>query len=269
MIRRIGCFLILIVLVLVLGGCSKERMQADVEPEEVIVFAAASLTESFTELAAEFEKLESGKVKVILNFSGSQSLKLSLENGAKADIFACANTEYMEELKDKGFVKDYSVFAQNRLALIKNINSKFQIQKLGDLSIADIKIAVGDINLPAGMYWEQALKMAVDSGELSALEKSGIENNIKSRELNVKDIVSKVALNAADVGVVYKTDVTKSVSDKVEVIDIPVFEKFTADYTIAVIEPASNKPETSKFYNFMMSENGRKILEKYNFITDS
>ncbi|NLD46952.1 MAG: molybdate ABC transporter substrate-binding protein [Clostridiaceae bacterium] len=268
MIRRIGCLFILVVLLFVLGGCSKEKMQADKEPGEVMVFAAASLTESFTELAAEFERLESGKVKVILNFSGSQSLKISLENGAKADIFACANTKYMEELKEKGLVKDYSVFAQNRLALIKNINSRFQVQKLGDLSKADIKIAVGDINLPAGMYWEQAIEMAVDSGELSISEKSGIENNIKSRELNVKDVVSKAVLNAVDVGVVYRTDITKAVSDKVEIIDIPVFEKFTAEYTIAALEPASGNPEASNFYNFVMSESGSEILEKYNFLTD-
>jgi molybdate transport system substrate-binding protein len=262
-------YFIYFVLAFALTGCGVEKEPADQDkPGEIIVFAAASLTESFNELAAEFEKLENGTVKVIYNFAGSQALKTSVENGAKADIFASASVRYMEELEEKGFVSGYSIFAQNRLVLIKNKNSSYSITKLGDLSAEGMKIAVGDESVPVGMYWEQALETAYADGELKADEISGIERNIKTRELNVKDVVSKVTLNEVDVGVVYKTDVAKVVLEKVEEIDLPVFQKFDSNYPAAVLKDSEGNAEALKFYYFLLSDKGSKILEKYNFITD-
>ncbi len=269
MVKRIYAFFICIVLALTLIGCGAEQKQANQEkPEEIIVFAASSLTESFNELAAEFEKLENGTVKVVYNFAGSQVLKTSVENGAKADIFASASVKYMEELEEKGFVSGYSIFAQNRLVIIKNINSSYSITKLGDLSAEGMKIAVGDESVPVGMYWEQALEAAYADGELKAGERSSIERNIKTRELNVKDVVSKVTLNEVDAGVVYKTDVTNAILEKVEEIDLPVFQKFDSNYPAAVLKDSEGKTEALKFYNFLLSDKGKEILKKYNFLTD-
>lgn len=269
MAKRIyGCF-ICTVLAFALTGCGVEKKHANRDkPEEIMVFAAASLTECFNELAVEFEKLENGTVKVVFNFAGSQTLKTSVENGAKADIFASASINYMEELEKKGFVSGYSIFAQNRLVLIRNINSSYSITKLGDLSAEGMKIAVGDESVPVGMYWEQALETAWADGELKADERSSIEGNIKTRELNVKDVVSKVVLNEVDAGVVYKTDVTKAVLEKVEEIDLPVFQKFDSYYPAAVLKDSEGKIEALKFYNFLLSDKGKEILEKHGFITD-
>ncbi len=268
MAKRIyGCF-ICTVLVFALTGCGMEKAYANRDkPEEIMVFAASSLTECFSELAAEFEKLENGTVKVVFNFAGSQALKTSVENGAKADIFASASVRYMEELEQKGFVSGYSIFAQNRLVLIRNKNSSYSITRLGDLSAEGMKIAVGDASVPVGMYWEQVLETAYADGELNADERSGIERNIRTRELNVKDVVSKVALNEVDAGIVYKTDVTRAVLEKVEEIDLPVFQKFDSYYPAAVLKESEGKIGALKFYNFLMSDKGKEILEKYGFIT--
>lgn len=268
MAKRIyGCF-ICTVLVFALTGCGMEKAYANRDkPEEIMVFAASSLTECFSELAAEFEKLENQTVKVVFNFAGSQALKTSVENGAKADIFASASINYMEELEEKGFVSGYSIFAQNRLVIIKNKNCSYSITKLGDLSAEGLKIAVGDESVPVGKYWEQALETAYADGKLKADEKTGIEGNIKTRELNVKDVVSKVMLNEVDAGVVYKTDVTKGVSEKVEEIDLPVFRKFDSYYPAAVLKESEGKIEALKFYNFLLSDKGKEILEKHGFMT--
>ncbi len=269
MVKRIYAFFICIVLVVTLIGCGAEHKQTNQEkPVEITVFAAASLTESFNEIAAEFEKLDNGTVKVVYNFAGSQALKTSLENGAKADIFASASINYMEELEEKGFVSGYSIFAQNRLVLIKNKKSSYSIAKLGDLSAEGLKIAVGDVSVPVGMYWEQALETAYADGELKSDEISRIERNIKTTELNVKDVVSKVTLNVVDAGVVYKTDVTRSVLEKVEEIDLPVLQRFDSKYPAAVLKDSEGNAEALKFYNFLLSEKGKEILKKYNFITD-
>jgi len=106
---------------------------------------------------------------------------------------------------------------------------------------------VGDESGPVGMYWEQALETAWADGELKADERSSIEGNIKTRELNVKDVVSKVVLNEVDAGVVYKTDVTKAVLEKVEEIDLPVFQKFDSYYPAAVLKDSEGKIEALKF----------------------
>jgi molybdate transport system substrate-binding protein len=273
--KRFFIFVVSIVLILAIAGCGpgaapavQETTQALDEAQEIIVFAAASLTESFGELAGEFEKQEEGRVKVIFNFAGSQALETSVESGARADIFASASLKYMDMLKEKGFVNEYAVFAKNRLILIENNNSGFPVSNLGDLAADGIKIAVGDSSVPVGSYWEKALEEASKTGGVTADEKNAINGNIKTRELNVKDVVSKVVLNEADVGVVYRTDVTDPVAEKVKEIRIPDFEKFDAEYPAAVLKDAEGNSEARKFYDYLLSDTGREILKKYKFLVD-
>lgn len=266
--KRFLSIILLIILIFIQAGCSSTQgAGTQGQIQEITVFAAASLTESFTELASDFEKQEGGKVKVVFNFAGSQSLKASVENGAKADIFASASTNYMEDLKKGGFVDNYSIFAKNSLVLIRNKNSKYAVAKLNDLSAEGIKIAVGDKSVPVGMYWEKAFEAASKDGSITAEEKSSIDNNIKTKELNVKDVVGKVVLNEADAGIVYKTDVTAGVADKVEEVDLTVFSQFSSLYPVAVLKNTENMKEAQKFYEYLLSDKGKAILEKYKFIT--
>lgn len=249
-------------------GCSVQKAVAEgKQTKEITVFAAASLTESFQELAADFEKQEGNKVKIAFNFAGSQTLKTALENGVKADIFASASLNYMDDLKKEGFVKDYHVFLKNRLMLIKNRSSSYHIKTLNDLSAEGLRIAVGDKSVPVGMYWEKAFDRAYKDGIISGEEKTKIEKNIKTRELNVKDVVSKVIINGVDAGVVYKTDVTKENINKLEEINVPALERFDADYPIAILKESEGNNEVRKFYEYVLSDKVKEIFKNYNFIT--
>jgi len=251
------------------SGCGSDKSPAkEKQVKEVVVFAAASMTESLTEIAENFEKQEGSNTKVVLNFAGSQALKTSIEAGTRADIFASANIKYMDELKNEGFVKDYRVFLKNRLVIVKNRSSKFHIEELADLSAEGLKIATGDKNVPVGLYWEKAFEKALEDKIITDGEKAGIEKNIKTREINVKDVVSKVLLNEVDAGIVYRTDVTEAVSEKVQEIDIPVFEQFEADYPIAILKDSQGHVEVEKFYNYILSDKGRGVFKKYKFIAD-
>lgn len=237
------------------------------DTEEITVFAASSLTESFTEIKKIYEK-SNDNIKINFNFAGSQALKTSLENGEKADIFLSANLKYMDDLKAQGFMKDYKVFLKNKLILVRDKNCTVSVKELKDLSYEGISLAVGDKSVPVGDYWEKALSIGVKEGTISTEEKAKIDANIKSRELNVKDVLSKVLLGEVDFGVVYRSDITKGNEDKLEDIELTVFAKCDAEYPVAILKASEEKPEVKKFYNFLISTEVKEILKKYKFIVD-
>lgn len=263
--KRIIWVLILIITALLLG-CTSNKSD-DVKPSEVIVFAAASMTESLNELAKGFETAERD-IKVTFNFAGSQVLKTSIENSTKADIFISASTNYMDDLNKRGYVKDYKLFLKNRIVLASGNKSKVDIKSLKDLTAEGAKIAVGDKSVPVGKYWEEAFGEALKDGTLSEDDKTKIENNIKTRELNVKDVVSKILLNEVDAGVVYKTDITQANADKIKIINIPIFEKFDASYPLAILKGSEDSEAVKKFYDYLLSDKAKKIFKKYGFIVD-
>ncbi|WP_010251808.1 molybdate ABC transporter substrate-binding protein [Acetivibrio cellulolyticus] len=237
------------------------------DKQEITVFAASSLTESFEEIKSVYE-MNNESIKINLNFAGSQALKTSLENGGKADIFVSANLKYMDELRDEGFINQYKVFLRNRLILVKNMNSTFSVEDLKDLSNDGISLAVGDKSVPVGSYWQKVLDSSVEDGLISPGIKAKIDSNIKTRELNVKDVLSKVLLGEVDFGVVYKSDITKGNEGKLEEIDLDAFSKCEADYPLAILKNSEKNTEVQKFYNFLISKEGKDILKKYKFITD-
>jgi molybdate transport system substrate-binding protein len=265
-LKKALSIVLLITFFCLLAGCGGNKVSSGKNEENITVFAAASLSESFTELAREFGRQEGYGIKVDFNFAGSQTLVTSLESGVKADIFASASLNYMDELKNKGLVSKYEIFLRNRLVLIKNKRSEFHIGELKDLASKGMRIAVGDKSVPVGMYWSKSLDTALKDRTIDQNEKNEIESNIKTKELNVKDVVGKVLFDQVDVGVVYATDLTQSNSSKLEAIELPVFEKHIADYPIAVIKSSEQRASVNKFYEFILSEEGKKIFEKYKFI---
>ncbi|HEY9060372.1 MAG TPA: molybdate ABC transporter substrate-binding protein [Pseudobacteroides sp.] len=267
--NKIYVLLLAIVILCMASGCRGENeTAAESSKERIIVFAAASLSESFTEIGREFESKEGNGVKVEFNFAGSQTLKTSLENGVKADIYASAGLSFMDELKDKGFLGEYKVFAKNKLVIANNRRSKYDVKDLKSLTSKGIRIAVGDKSVPVGMYWIKALEQALIDGEINKEEKKLIEINIRTRELNVKDVVSKVYLNEVDAGVVYVTDLTKANPSILKAIEIPAFDKIIASYPIAVLSGSENRDLVKRFYDYVLSDEGKKLLQKYKFITD-
>lgn len=264
--KRTYALVLIMIMSLLLAGCSIAG--AGQQRSEIRVFAAASLAESFTELAKEFEKKEGGHAKIILNFAGSQTLKTSIEAGTKADIFASANRSNMEELKKKGLVDEDKVFVKNKLVLVKNRKSKYTVGSLADLTAEGLKIAVGDKRVPVGSYWEKALDKALKDEVIDGTVLAGIEKNIKTRELNVKDVVSKVLVNEVDAGVVYRTDVNEENSKKLEFVELPLFEKFIADYPIAILKDSKGHPAVKKFYEYILSDRGKEVFARNKFIVE-
>ncbi|HNR57973.1 MAG TPA: molybdate ABC transporter substrate-binding protein, partial [Methanothrix sp.] len=142
---------------------SSSAVSAD-EPEELVVFTAASLTGAFSEIAEMYED-ETG-IKVVSNFDGSQALRTQIEHGAYADVFASANNKQMNALKDLGLMNNSSVsiFTRNKLSLIIPKDNPAEISNLRDIVKPGVKIVIGTKDVPVGDYALQIIdKLGNDS----------------------------------------------------------------------------------------------------------
>ena len=125
---------------------------------EITVFAAASLTEAFKEIALVFEEDYPG-AKVIFNFAGTPTLRTQLEQGARADVFASANREQMDLARESGIVEaTSSTFARNALAIITPSDNPAAIESAADLAREGLKLVVAQEDVPVGAYTRQALQ---------------------------------------------------------------------------------------------------------------
>ncbi len=229
------------------------------------VFAAASLTGSFTEIGTAFQQQHSN-VTVKFNFNGSQILEQQIANGAPADVFASADQTNMQKASDAGLVNTPQVFVKNRLVVIIPTSNPGNINSLKDLSKKGLKIVIGANAVPAGKYSRQALANLSQSPDYGSSFANEVLANVVSEEQNVKAVVQKVQLGEADAGFVYVTDVTSAVADKVKTIDIPDPYNVIAQYPIAVIKSSPHPSDAQSFVDFVLSPNGQAILKKYNFI---
>ncbi|PKN89540.1 MAG: molybdate ABC transporter substrate-binding protein, partial [Chloroflexi bacterium HGW-Chloroflexi-7] len=164
------------------------------ESTTLTVLAAASLTESFTELGAIFESQNSG-VEIAFNFAGSQSLSEQLDQGAQADVFASASMKYMTAAVDTNRINENEVknFTSNRLVVIFPKNNPAGITSLADLAKPGIKIDLADKAVPVGQYALDFLNKTVANPSFDENYKDNVLANVVSYEENVKAVVTKIA----------------------------------------------------------------------------
>jgi molybdate transport system substrate-binding protein len=241
--------------------------QAEEQPSvtgELMVFAAASLTEPFTEMGKRLELSHPG-LKVIYNFTGSPALRMQLEQGAHADVFASADTTQMEQAKQSGVVQGESpIFVKNRLVVIVPKANPGKVAEFRDLAKPGLKLDLTNAKVPVGNYSRQAISKAnADYG--ADFEKQALAN-IVSEEDNVKQVVTKVQLGEADAGIVYVSDVTPKVSKDVQTIPIPEAYNQIATYPIALTKEVKNSAAAQVFIAFVLSVEGQAILKAHNFI---
>lgn len=261
-------------MILLLGGCSQSAARpassaisslsasSHTGPTEITVFAAACLTESFTELGADI--LKSDNIKVKFNFAGSQDLVQAVEQGAKVDVLAFANESYMKEMKTKGYVNSYDIFAKNTLVACKLKSNPKSLATFSDLGKPGISIIAGDKSTPCGSYFDTV----ISKSKLSDAQKKAINANIKSREMNVKQVIAKIQSGNGDFGIVYTSDVTDAVKDSIEEVKLPEFDAANPQYFIAAMKSSARSKAAKKFVQLVESDKGRAVLKKYKFITD-
>ena len=220
---------------------------------ELTVFAAASLTDAFGELAAAFEADHPG-VTVTLNFAASSALREQIMAGAPADVFASASTADMEQLAEAGAVAgEAQVFARNRMTIAVPAGNPAGITGLADFADPDLLIGLCAAEVPCGKYGARAL------------ESAGITPSVDTYEPDVRSLLTKIAAGELDAGIVYVTDVA-SAGDAVESIAIPEANAVEATYPVAVLADAPNPDTAAEFVAFVLSAQGQEILAAFGFL---
>ncbi len=264
-LKRYRPLTLLLVIFLTACGASTTPTPAPAIEKQTItlkVFAAASLTDAFTEIGAAFDAANPG-VTTTFNFAGSQALRTQIEEGAPADVFASASGKEMDTLVTGSFVtKDVpQVFLTNKLVVILPSNNPTALKKLEDLATPGIKIVFAAEEVPVGKYARQALDLM--DASFGAGYKDKVLANIVSNENNVRQVVAKVQLGEADAGIVYASDVIAA--PELKSIEIPTDLNIIARYPIAPLVKSKNGDLAAKFIEYVLSAEGQALLAKWGF----
>lgn len=231
-------------------GCSSQNASSG--QTTLTVFAAASLTESFSALKNEFEAQHHG-VTVAYNFAGSSALVQQMTNGAKADVFASADQPTMDKAVKAGVIDgNPSVFATNRLTIAVAPGNPKGIKSFADLTRAGLTVVACAPQVPCGAATQKV------EGNTHVTVKPA------SEEQDVKQVLTKVESGDADAGLVYVTDAA-SAAGKVAQVDFPESAQAVNNYPIAVVKGTPRADLARQFEQFVLSEQGRGELAKAGF----
>jgi len=217
----------------------------------ITVFAAASLSDAFTELAQAFEAAHDG-ASVELSFAGSSSLREQILAGAPADVFASANVSNMEEVIDAGEVGSATVFATNRLQIAVPAGNPAGVDGLADFADPDLLIGLCAEEVPCGVLGRQVLDAA------------GVTPAPDTAEPDVRALLTKVEAGELDAGLVYVTDVLAAGAG-VEGIDLPADIDVATSYTIGTVAGSGNPDLAAAFVALVRSDEGQAVLQRAGF----
>lgn len=255
------CALVAALLFLSVLGCKRGEPTPAAREDQLVVFAAASLRDAFTAMAEDFKRSHPG-VEVTFNFAGTQELRTQLEHGASADVFASADPRHMDALVRGGRASAPVVFARNEPVIIVAREAGSAIRGLADLPNAT-GIVIGTPEVPIGRYTLQILDRAAPT--LGGDFRARVEAKVVSRELNVRQVLSKVRLGEAQAGFVYRTD-AQTTSD-VTVVSIPPDINVIAEYPIAVVSGAAHPELARAWVDFTLSDAGQGALRRAGFVS--
>ena len=211
-----------------------------------MVFAAASLKQSFTDIGRRFEKDNPGAA-VEFSFAGSSDLVAQLVQGAAADVFASADTSSMDKAQRAGLIAGQPVnFASNTLTIAVAPGNPKHINSFRDLMDARLSVVVCAPQVPCG------------SATRNAEQAVGVVLNPVSEESSVSAVLSKVTTGQADAGLVYVTDVLGS-GGRAEAVSFPESAGVVNTYPIAPLVESKNASLAGKFVALVCGPLGGQI----------
>ena len=219
---------------------------------DITVFAAASLTEAFTEVGEAFTAANPD-AKATFSFDASSALVQQITEGAPADVFASADTANMDKLTEAGLNgTDPVVFATNLLTIIVAPGNPKGITGVADLANTDLVTVICAPEVPCGRYANEIFTNA------------GVTVTPDSLEQNVRGVVTKVTAGEADAGIVYITDVTAA-GDDAAMVEIPADINVVAQYPIATVKDSASPEVGEAFIDFLTGADGQVIMSEYGF----
>lgn len=252
--RAGGWLAVLIVLVVLVGaaGCRNAKQDGSGSARTLDVLAAASLAETFEEMAERFEADHPG-VEVRLVLESSATLAGQVAEGAPADVLATADQASMQRALDAGAVGEPDVFAANQLVLVTPARNPARITGLKDLDDPSVSYVTCVETAPCGSLAERLLS----------------ENDVtvepRSLEIDVKAVLAKVTSDEADAGLVYATDALAARSE-VTTLPIPGADEALATYPIAVVDQADEPELAAAWVKLVLSGEGQEVLSRAGFL---
>ena len=263
-----------------LAGCGssntttadKGSAPTETEQTELVVFAAASMTETLEEIKETYEA-EHEIVTLTFNFDSSGTLKTQIEEGADCDVFISAGQEQMDQLDITAdaavntdgldFVEDGSRIdlLENKVTLVVPEENETGIESFDDLKtkleIGDIMLAMGNSDVPVGQYTQKILQYyGLDEQALADAGKITYGSN-------VKEVTTQVAEGSVDCGVIYCTDAFSA--------DLTVVDEATAEmcgqviYPAAVMKNSSDVDAAQEFLDYLTTDEAMKVFESVGF----
>ncbi|HEX2784145.1 MAG TPA: molybdate ABC transporter substrate-binding protein [Ilumatobacteraceae bacterium] len=220
---------------------------------DVVVFAASSLTEAFTEMGTAF-KVDNPDANVTFNFAGSGDLVTQITQGAPADIFVSADDKNMKKMTDAGEnVGEPVSIAKNTMEIIVEKGNPKGITSVADLARSDLIVVLCAETVPCG------------SSAAAVLKNAAVTASPKSLEDKVKGVVTKVSAGEADAGIVFVTDVNAA-KDSADGVEIPADINVINNYPMVLTKEATNPTAAQAFADYVASDAGQAILGKYGFL---
>lgn len=238
------------------GAADEAEDGAEGPSGTLTVFAAASLTDVFTELGDQL-MADHPDLEIRFNFAGSSALATQLTQGAPADVFASANQSQMAVVTDAGLeAADPEVFTENLLEIAVPADNPGDVTGLADFANPDLTLAVCAAAVPCG------------AAAVEVFEAAGITAVPDTEEEDVRAALTKVQLGEVDAALVYASDVQSAGSD-VEGIEFPEAEEAVNDYPICVLADAPNAEAARAFSSLVFSDEGQQALADAGFRTPS
>jgi len=243
------------------------------EKTELVVFAAASMTETLNQIKTDYEA-QHKDITLTYNFDSSGTLKTQIQEGATCDVFISAAQKQMDQLdasKDEtanpeklDFVNSDSRIdlLENKVALVVPDSNPKNIQSFDDLKSklegGDVLMAMGNSDVPVGQYTQKILqyfgldeKALADAGEITYGS-------------NVKEVTTQVSEGSADCGIVYYTD---AYSAGLKVVGEATEEMCGKTiYPAAVMKNSQHQEEAQEFLDYLHSDAASKVFEKVGFV---
>jgi molybdate transport system substrate-binding protein len=233
------------------SGSSSSGATASPAGGTITVFAAASLTESFTQLGKQFEAAHPGDT-VKFSFGPSSGLAEQITSGAPADVFASAAPANMDQVVSAGDASGPQNFAKNVMEVATPPDNPGNVESVKDLADDSVKVALCQPQVPCGVVAAEVFKNASITVKPVTLQP------------DVKSVLTQVETGNVDAGMVYVTDV-KAAGSKVHGVTIPASDNASTLYPIATISSSKNKSEAQAFMNYVLSSAGQQVLAAAGF----
>jgi molybdate transport system substrate-binding protein len=272
--KKLLSLLLALALVFALAACAKEETPVETpsatpvetaevpseeppaEPVTLTIFAAASMTETLTEIA-ELYKVAAPNVTLVYTFDSSGTLLTQIQEGAEADVFISAAQKQINTLDDAGALLAGSRFdlVENKVALVVPEGNPADIRGFNEVVNASL-IALGNSDVPVGAYSEEIFT------------NMGIWDEIQDKitfGTNVKEVTSQVAAAAVDCGVVYATDAYSAGREIVA--DAPAGSLKTPVLSPAAVLGASANPDAAQAYlDFLTTPEAAAVFQSVGFV---